>query len=72
MASDTPVGMDHRPQAGFAVSLSGDDRVLGTLMAWTVGLGKFGSTFGWRVGRFAGRERSRRTDDNGLRHESAA
>ncbi|MHA6764118.1 serine hydrolase domain-containing protein [Streptacidiphilus sp. PAMC 29251] len=25
----------------------GDDRVLGTPMAWTVGFGKFGNTFGW-------------------------
>jgi CubicO group peptidase (beta-lactamase class C family) len=25
----------------------GDDRVLGTPMAWTVGFGKFGDTFGW-------------------------
>lgn len=25
----------------------GDDRVLGTPMAWTVGFGKFGRTFGW-------------------------
>jgi CubicO group peptidase (beta-lactamase class C family) len=27
--------------------LRGDDRVLGTPMAWTVGFGKFGNTFGW-------------------------
>ena len=39
----SPQGCEPASQEVFR----GDDRVLGTPMAWTVGFGRFGQTFGW-------------------------
>jgi PhnB protein len=65
MAADTPSGMEHRPQAGVSVSLSGDDEARlrgywerlsegGTVMV-PFEQAPWGATFGMCVDRFGTR-----------------
>jgi PhnB protein len=62
MASDTPEGMEHRPQAGVSVSLSGDDETKlrgywerlseGGTVTMPFEKAPWGDTFGMCVDRF--------------------
>jgi PhnB protein len=62
MASDTPEGMEHRPQAGVSVSLSGDDETKlrgywerlseGGTVTMPFETAPWGDTFGMCVDRF--------------------
>jgi PhnB protein len=62
MGADTPEGMEHRPQAGVSVSLSGDDEARlrgywerlsdGGTVLMPFGKAPWGDTFGMCVDRF--------------------
>jgi PhnB protein len=62
MAADTPAGMEHRPQAGVSVSLSGDDEARlrgywerlseGGTVTMPFESAPWGATFGMCVDRF--------------------